>query len=325
MKIETDFKTVLVVGVTGMLGNQIASYLLERNDCKVRALIRPGGYTNKKAEIIKNLCNIGLETFEGDLLSPDSLFSACEDVDTIISAVQGNEDVIVEGQKNLIEAAEKTGVAKMIPSDFSVDIHKLDYADSVWLAPRKQANEAFEGRSVRPISVLNGAFMEVAINPMLGIVNWEDNIFTYWGDDQTLCDFTSINDSAKFTAAVAVDDSFSGRSLRVAGDVLSMRKLHELYEEFAGRKLEYRCGGTISDLKEKIAIIRKKDPSNIPAYGLYQSLYVMMSGKGKLDPLDNARYSDFEPLTFREFLRSNPMTTGGLGGVDNKTMVKSYS
>lgn len=313
---NTKNKTVLVVGVTGMLGSQIASDLLKQGNCQVRALIRSGGYSHKKAEIIKNLSNMGLATFEGDLLSLNSLFSVCENVDTIVSAVQGNEELIVKGQTNLIEAAEKTGVTKIIPSDFTVDLHKIDYQDSVWLAPRKQANEAFEGKSVRPISVLNGAFMEVAINPMLGIVNWDANSFTYWGDDQILCDFTSIQDAAKFTAALAVDDSFAGRSLRIAGDVLTMKQLHSLYEKFAGRKLEYRCGGSIDELKEKIAIIQEREPENVAAYGLYQSLCVMMSGKGKLNPLDNTHYPDIEPLTFQDFLSLNPSTTGGLGGVN---------
>jgi nucleoside-diphosphate-sugar epimerase len=308
-------KTVLVAGVTGMLGHQIAEAMLERGDANVRALIRPGGYGGEKGRKLEELRSRGLRAVEGDLLAPESLPAACAGVDTVISAVQGGEDVIVCGQTNLIEAADRAGVPRMIPSDFSVDLYKLDDEDHVWLGLRKRADKAFHGKTIQPTPVLQGAFMEVAVNPLLGLVNWEQGTFTYWGDGEQPCDFTAIPDTARYTAAAALDDELRGRALRVAGDVLTMRQLHERFQEFAGRELKARHAGTVEDLRRLIDQTKRKDPANQPAYAFPQYVWAQVSGKGKLDPLDNGRYPDIRPMTMREFLSRNPSLSGGAGSL----------
>jgi nucleoside-diphosphate-sugar epimerase len=308
-------KTVLVVGVTGMLGHQIAEALLERGDVTVRALIRPGGYGGEKGRKLEGLRSRGLQTAEGDLLAPESLPAACADVDTVVSAVQGGGDVIVRGQTNLIEAADRAGVPRMIPSDFSVDLSRLDVEDHVWLGLRKRADEAFHGKTIQPTPVLQGAFMEVVVNPLLGLVDWERGTFTYWGDGEQPCDFTAISDTARYAAAAALDEGFRGRPLRVAGDVLTMGQLHERFQEFADRELKPRHAGTVEDLRRLIDETKRKELANEPAYAFPQYVWAMVSGKGKLDPLDNGRYPDIRPMTMREFLSRNPSLSGGAGSL----------
>ena len=308
-------ETVLVAGVTGMLGHQIAEALLERGHATVRALIRPGGYGGERGRKLEELRSRGLQTVEGDLLAPESLPAACAGVDTVISTVQGGEDVIVRGQTNLIEAADRAGVPRMIPSDFSVDLYKLDSEDYVWLGLRKRADEAFHGKTIQPTPVLQGVFMEVAVNPLLGLVNWKQGTFTSWGDGEQPCDFTAIADTARYAAAAALDDGLRGRALRVAGDVLTLRQLHERFQKFAGRELTARYAGTVEDLRRLIDEIKGKDPANQPAYAFPQYVWAMVSGKGKLDPLDNGRYPDIRPMTMQEFLSRNPSLGGGAGSL----------
>ena len=302
----SERKTILIAGVTGMLGHQIASVLLGRGDCSVQALIRPGGYDDDKGAKLEQLRSRGLKTVEGDLTVPKTLLPACEGVDTVISAVQGGEKVVVTGQTNLIEAAETAGVTRMIPSDFSIDLHKLDYNDHVWLAMRKRADDAFKGKSVKPTSVLIGAFMDVAIDPILGLVNWDEGYFTYWGDGEQPCDFTAVADTAKYIAAAALDDGLTGRSLRVAGEVLTMKQLHSIFEEFAGCKLELRNPGSVDELKELIENKKRENPEAQAAYVFYQYQWAMVSGKAKLDELDNERYPDIKPMSMRDFLSHKP-------------------
>jgi len=65
--------------------------------------------------------------------------------------------------------------------------------------------------------------------------NWEDA-------DQQL-DFTAMDDTAKFTAAAALDSS-TPRFLRIAGNRISARELVEAVSEVAGKKFRlFRAGG----------------------------------------------------------------------------------
>ena len=298
----SDRKTILIVGVTGMLGHRIAAAMLARRDCVARALIRPGGYQGEKARRLDELRGRGLQTAEGDLLAPPTLPAACRGVDAIVSAVEGGEEVIVGGQTNLIEAADKENVPRMIPSDFSVDPYKLDHDEHASLALRKRTHKAFRGKQVKSTSILQGTFMEAAVNPILELVDWDRRTITYWGDGEQPCDFISMTDAAKYTAAAALDDGLSGRLLRVTGDVLTMRDLHALLEEFVGRKLEAQLAGSIEDLRRIIDERKRQDPADQYAYSCYEYVWTMVSGKGKLHPLDNDRYPDIRPITMREFL-----------------------
>ncbi len=100
-------KTALVASVTDMLGHQIAEALLERGDPTVRALIRPSGHGGEKGPKLEQIRSRGLQTVEGDLLARESLPAACTGVNAVIYAVQEAEDVIVRGQTNLVDAADR--------------------------------------------------------------------------------------------------------------------------------------------------------------------------------------------------------------------------
>jgi uncharacterized protein YbjT (DUF2867 family) len=284
-----------------MLGSQITGSLLRR-DAHVRALVRPETLSGQKAAV-ETLADRGAEVIEGDLLDPtDRLARTLEGVEVVISAVQGGADVVTDGQVNLIRAAEKAGVPRMIPSDFGVDLHRLDYGDNVFLDHRKKASEAFTGSGVRPTSLLNGAFFEVMTQPFIEMVDWEAGTFSYWGDGDQPCDFTTVADTAEYTAAAALDRSVTGRAVRVAGDVLSMKEFHQALERGSGRRLKVRHQGGAEDLRAQIQ--RRKATAQSPVeYVALQYVWAMVTGKAKLDPLDNSRYPDIHPIGAEEFVR----------------------
>ena len=286
---ETKSK-VLVVGATGMLGYQITEALLQQGRAEVAAMVRPGGYQGVKQQKIATLTANGARIVEGDLFKPETLPAACKDIDIIVSAVQGNDKIILEGQGNLLKAAESAGVARMIPSDFSVDIPKLDYGDNINLDYRKKFAESLAKSPVQPTSILNGAFYEVMVAPHFGIVDWERGIFRYWGDGDTPCDLTAVSDAAAFTAAAATDPEASGRTLRIAGNVLTMKEYHQALEEGSGQKLKVQALGSVTELRVAIET-KKKTATNAWEWISLQYLWCMVSGKGKLESLDNSRYS----------------------------------
>ena len=297
---DTLSTTALVAGATGNLGRQIVAELIGRG-AAVRALVRPKNADGGDA--LRDLAAAGRLTLAVGELSDETspLAEHLDGVDVVVSAVQGGHDVIVDGQTNLLRAAEAAGVTRMIPSDFSVDLHRLDYGDNLFLDLRKKADETFTGSTVAPTSVLNGGFMEVMLSPFMGIVNLDGGTFSYWGDGEQPMDFTSIPDVAAYTAAAALDERAAGRPVSVAGAVLTLRELHAEVEQATGQTLQIRELGTIADLEAEIER-RKTTARNPYEYVSLQYQWAMVTGKGKLQNLNNADYPDITPMTIAQFL-----------------------
>lgn len=282
---------VFVAGATGMLGKEIVKSLVRRR-VRVRALVRSGSTGGQ------TLAEDGAALIEGSL--SDSLTEAMQGVDVVISALQGGEDVVVDGQAALLRAAEQAGVRRLIPTDFSVDLFRLDDGDNVFLDHRRKAHEAFAGSPVQITSVLNGAFAEVMTAPFLEIVDWDRGTFSYWGDGEQPCDFTTVADTAEYAAGVALDPDTAGRPVRVAGDVLTMKEFHAALERGSGRRLQLRELGSVDDLAAEI-LRRTAIASDPTEYVALQYVWAMVSGKAKLDPLDNDRYPEIRSATVAEF------------------------
>ena len=71
---------VLVVGSTGMVGNEVCQRLTRQGE-KVRALVR----STSSSEKVASLRGCGVEVFVGDLKDTGSLAAACRGVDAVIS------------------------------------------------------------------------------------------------------------------------------------------------------------------------------------------------------------------------------------------------
>ncbi|WP_157252437.1 NmrA family NAD(P)-binding protein [Nonomuraea typhae] len=287
---------ILVAGATGMLGGQIVNALLDRG-APVRALVRPG--SDRKPGLAA-LRARGLELVEGDLTGPvESLAEAVGDAATVISAVQGGPEVIVDGQANLAHAAEKAGAVRFIPSDFAVDITKLEDGDNFMIDWRRQSRTAWAGTGLDVVSVLNGAFYEVMLG-FMGLVDWEQGTVAHWGDPDQPMDVTSVQDAAAYTAAVALDPKATG-TLRFAGEVLSMRQFHDAVQRASGRTLRLRHLGTADELRAEIGrqAARTENPFD---YVALQYQWCMVTGKGKFDTLDNARYPQIAPESVADFV-----------------------
>ncbi|MGV8910407.1 MAG: NmrA family NAD(P)-binding protein [Propionicimonas sp.] len=103
-------------------------------------------------------------------------------IDVVISAVQGGQDIIVDGQIALARAAEASGVRRCIPSDFALDI---------WAAPegapmfalRREADAVIDGLGLEVLHVLNGAFMDMTLDPRTaGVVDLDKGTGNYYAD-----------------------------------------------------------------------------------------------------------------------------------------------
>lgn len=272
---------VLVVGASGNLGGKIVRELLARG-AAVRATFH------------KRQPPPGVEAVQADLADPIALTNACAGVHTVVSAVQGLGETILDGQTSLLHAAEAAGVARMIPSDYSVDFFKTEDGGNRNLDLRRAFNQRLDGSKVRGTSVLNGAFMDLVEHKRIGPDG--SGVMRVYGDPDQPYDFTHTDDVAKYVAAVALDDS-AGRVVRVVGDRASANQLAAL----RGGRVE-RMGG-LDELSKMIAHMMSTDPAPhnpFPVWQQLQYLRDMARGDALLEPIDNARYPDIVPRKLAE-------------------------
>jgi nucleoside-diphosphate-sugar epimerase len=114
---------VLVTGATGLVGSHLVEKLVERGD-EVRALVR-------STSDVHWLKALGSELIYGDLDDPQSLRSACQDIDLVYHCAArlplgGSRRQFyranVEGAKNLLGACQQAGMRRFVYTS-TVDVY----------------------------------------------------------------------------------------------------------------------------------------------------------------------------------------------------------
>ena len=289
---------IVLVGATGDLGFRIAQSLLNRG-AVVRALIRPG---NTKPEVT-SLRDLGAEIVEVDFNSVTALTKACAGAACVVSAVSGLRDVIVNGQKRLLDAAVAAGVSRFIPSDYSIDYTKLPNGSNRNLDLRREFNQWLDQAPIQATSILNGMFTDL-LTGQAPVVLFGLKRVLYYGDADQPLDFTTTANTAEFTAAAALD-STTPRYLRVAGEVATVRGLQAAATAATGQPFKLLRVGPLGVLGAMIKVTKALMPARddvFPPWQGMQYLHNMFTGRPKLAPLDNARYPDIRWTSVQEVL-----------------------
>jgi nucleoside-diphosphate-sugar epimerase len=290
--------TIVVAGATGNLGGRIVKALLERG-ASVRALVRQGTARDK----LERLQEAGVTIASMDLRNPSQMMSACSGASCVVSALAGLRDAIVEAQTALLDAAFKAGVPRFIPSDFSIDFTKFPPGENRNLDLRREFQQRLDQASIRATTIFNGAFTDMLTGQMpLILFKWKRVL--YWGNADQRMDFTTIEDTAAFTASAALDP-IAPRFLRIAGDQLSARELTVVVSEVTGKKFRLFRAGSLRMLGMLIKVARAVAPGEKELYPAWQGMQYMRNmfdGRPKLDPLDNDRYPGIRWTTVLDVL-----------------------
>lgn len=286
-------QNILLAGATGMLGSQIARQLLDQPDARVRLLLRSPNEAGKK-DALKSLLEHGAEFVEGDLADPGSLDRATQGIDVIVSAVQGGPDVILDGQVALAEAGKRNGVRRILPSDYGLDLFKATPGEHAAFDARREADERIAAIGLEQINVLQGGFMQLFM-PGMGAIDLDKGTIGFFGDGDSLIEVTSVEDTARMIARVALDRRVLAGKFAFAGDRISFRQAGEIVAAQTGRVLKPVSFGSESDLRAAMAAA---DPQKrvMLAYLLY-----MTNGQTALTHLQNDRYPDLKLETFAQF------------------------
>jgi len=290
--------TVLIAGATGMLGATIAAHLLDEEGVDVRLLVRTPRGDVDKAEMIDGLAARGATVVVGDVGDPASLDAATHGVDVVISALQGGRAVIVDGQIALAEAAERNGVRRFIPSDFALDLFAAP-AGAPQFDMRKEADAAIDAMAFEVVHVLNGAFMDMMLDPKTaGIVNLADGSAQLWGTGDERFNLTTVDDTARFTAKLAIDPADVSGVRTVSGAQTTFNEIIAESERLSGTSLTKNVLGDADDLRRITAAA--DDPWSV----VMQWYVLAMITVPPFARTDNDRYPNLRLTSLHDYLEA---------------------
>jgi uncharacterized protein YbjT (DUF2867 family) len=227
----------LVVGATGLVGQQVALALVQRGR-KIRALVRRGAHHPKA----QPLFSAGIEICDADLTQPESLPAACGGIDTIVctatSMPQGRNDglrrVDLEGVFSLIAAAEAAGVRHFIYTSYSGNIR-----EDCPLHTAKRMSEARLLDSPMRVTILRPSyFMETWLSPTLGFDPAKGTARIY-GPGNAPISYISVRDVVAFAVAAAVSHGSGHQILEIGGpDGLSQRDAVAIFERALNKRFK---------------------------------------------------------------------------------------
>ncbi|GAA4396999.1 hypothetical protein GCM10023187_05750 [Nibrella viscosa] len=298
---KTESNPIILAGATGDLGGRIARSLLQQG-ATVKALVRPGS----SGPTVTAMHKLGVSVVEVDFNRLSALTEACAGGSCVVSVLSGLREVIVDVQTRLLRAAVDAGVPRFIPSDYCIDFTKLAYGTNRNLDFRREFSERLDQAPIAATSILNGMFTDL-LTGQAPVVLFGPKRVIYWGDADQPLDFTTIDNTATFTAMAALD-STTPRFLRIAGDVVSIRELKEVSSTATGNHFRLFRAGGLGTLSALIKITRTLFPARkevFPPWQGMQYLHNMFTGRPKLEPLDNERYPNIRWTTVREVLAAH--------------------
>ncbi len=184
---------------------------------------------------------MGAEVVAVDMTSEQAIATACTGATCVVSALAGLQDVVIDAQKILLNGAILAGVPRFIPSDYSLDFTKFTDGENRNLDIRRNFHKYLDSTPIAATTIFNGAFMDM-LTDEIPMILFKKNLVLYWGDADHKIGFTTVADTAVFTANVALDAA-TPRYLRIAGDRISPVEIRDVMSELSGKRFRYTPNG----------------------------------------------------------------------------------
>lgn len=293
--------TILVAGATGDLGGRIVKALLAKG-ADVRAVVRASSDPEKVTELEQ----LGVTVFRADMNNVADVTAACQGASCVVSVLSGFRDTVIDTQKVLLDAAIKANVPRFIPSDYSLDFTRFSDGENRNLDLRREFHTYLDKAPIAATSIFNGAFMELLTGQM-PLILFKPKLVLYWGDTDHRMGFTTMDNTAEFTANAALDPT-TPRYLYVAGDQLSPRQLKAVVSDVTDEKFRLFWAGSPLVLSGLIKIAQTVAPGEGELYPAWQGMQYMrnmIDKRARLDGLDNDRYPSIRWTTINDMLTAH--------------------
>ena len=295
---------IVIVGATGNLGERIVKALIQK-EVHVKAIVRENTHLTK----INHLKQLGANVGVVDMLNVEALSKSMLGGSCIVSAISGIRDVIIDAQKIVLDAAIKANVPRFIPSDYSLDFTPFTTGENRNLDWRREFHEYLDKQPIKATSIFNGAFTDMLTGQM-PLILFKQKRILYWGKkNQPFC-FTTMDDTANYTAHVALDKN-APRYLRIAGDVKSAEELKQVIEALSGMPYKFLKPGGLKLLSGIIKIARIIEPGKTKLYPAWQGMQYMRNmsdDRALIKQLDNTRYPELKWTSAKDVLAAHQAT-----------------
>jgi len=290
-------ETIVLAGGTGNLGGRIARALSQRS-ANVLVLNRSTDPDDKR----KALESLGTTVRTVDMSRVSDVAGACEGAACVVSALQGVRDVIIDMQAVLLDGAVEAGVKRFIPSDFSTDFRSLPPGENRNYDLRREFHERLYAAPIAPTSIYNGVFAELLMqNPPY--LNFDKKVVGYWENPDWRLDFTTVDDTAAYTSAAALDPT-TPDALNIASFSITPRQLARFTDEVLKTPFNLKRLGSLDELRRRNDSERAADPEGgrevYPSWQVRQYEHTMFSKHH--ESLDSDRYPDVKWTSLKELL-----------------------
>ena len=224
---------ILVVGATGLVGNEICQKLRRLGE-PVRALARTTS-SSAKIEILKAS---GAELCIGDLKDRESIAAACRGVDAVISTASSTlsrqpgdsiQSVDAEGQLNLVQAAKTANVNRFLVVSF-----RRTAGISFPLGDAKEQIEKAV-KSLNFTVIQASWFMEVWLSPALGF-DYAKAEARIYGPGTSPISWVSYRDVAEICAIALRHPAAERKTIEFGGpEALSPLEVVARFERIGGK------------------------------------------------------------------------------------------
>lgn len=200
-------KIVAVLGANGKLGQLVCSKILSLKQDKVlvKAIIRKGGAARDLDLLVKEFSTAKIQVVPVNYSSQKEIEEAFKGAFSVVSCVVGLDDIIIDLQSRLLQAAIDQKVRRFIPSDFSGDFTKIPLETNRNFARRtlfhREADKIMAAKSevhkIEFTSIFQGGFTELI--PEFQVLDFKNSTFNYFENGKVKQEFTTWADTALYS------------------------------------------------------------------------------------------------------------------------------
>jgi len=206
----------------------------------------------------QDLCNEveqrGGKVFKGDVKHPETIKGVTEGIHTIVSCLVGEDDIVVGGQKAILNDAIDHGVKRFVPSDYSFDYTKVPENAHMLCQQRKDFRRCLEATNIKGLHLHVGLFIDTYI----WTLNYMGKGLGYWGENPNQkIDFSTFEDAAKILALAITDPHKIGDCYISTAGEYNTNEVADIYNQVTAENLTPVRLGSFQDL-QKIATKRRE-------------------------------------------------------------------